>query len=213
MMENTEQTTYAEETLEELEPQRRRVWLIGGLVLVVLLGAAAFLAGRLMNGPATAGGEAGFGGGNRLVMSGGPAGQPAKSIDLKVTPAPELPTLRPDVNGLFVERKDNSLFVGTGKVTVAIKAGGGETEAKPEASYDGSLVEVVITQDTQIYHDVTEMDLDDLEANAGVVQQKIEPATIEDIASQSSISAWGRKVGDRLIADVIVFQQAFRVKR
>jgi hypothetical protein len=41
------------------------------------------------------------------------------------------------------------------------------------------------------------------------VQQVVELSTIDDISPQSSISVWGRKAGDRIIADVIVFHSPF----
>jgi hypothetical protein len=57
------------------------------------------------------------GGGRMLIGSvrnvplGGPNGQSVFiSID-EITPAPELPTTKPDITGLFVERKDNTLVV------------------------------------------------------------------------------------------------------
>ena len=57
--------------------------------------------------------------------------------------------------------------------------------------------------------DTTELDPDDPEAT---VQQTVEFGTIDDITPQSSITVWGRKAGDRIIADVIVFSSPFMMK-
>jgi hypothetical protein len=40
----------------------------------------------------------------------------------------------------------------------------------------------------------------------------VELSTIDDITQQSSITVWGRKVGDRVIADVVVFSTPFMMK-
>jgi hypothetical protein len=43
------------------------------------------------------------------------------------------------------------------------------------------------------------------------VQQEVELSSIEAIGEQSMLSVWGKKVGDRLIADVIMFSTPFMV--
>ena len=191
---------------ETPEPQKRRpLWLLGALALVILLAAAAFLAGRLMNRAGSS--EAERGNGPSLMIAkgeGGAAGAVKYQIDLK--PAPELPAVSADTRGILTERKDNSLFVGTGKVTMAVTDGEG---SQPKTSFDGPVVEVVITQDTKIYHDVTQLNPDNPEAT---VQQVVELSTLEAVADNSTISAWGKKVGDRIIADVIFFSQPFMIK-
>ncbi len=177
-----------------------------GAGIVVLLAAAAFMAVRYFNQP---NGEAfGNSDGPMITTQGGPGGVSRKSFKLNVKPAKELPTTKPEERGLFVERKDNSIFIGTGNVTMMAKVKPGE-QPKVDANFSGPKVEVVISANTVIYKDTTKFD----EANPGAeVQQTVEVSTIDDITEQSSITVWGRKAGDRIIADVIVFSSPFMVK-
>jgi len=195
------QAGLAQEELAMQTPARRRgSWIAAALALVIVLGAAAFLAGRLMNRPEVQAGL-GRGSGPRIAISKGGPGGSGVPIELDIKPAAELPQTPPDAAGILTKRKDNSLFIGTGSVTIAASGDG-----KVDTNYDGPVVEVVVTQDTRIYRDVTQIDPDNL---AESLQQQVELATLEDIAGQASISAWGRKVGDRVIADVLFYSQPF----
>jgi hypothetical protein len=60
-----------------------------------------------------------------------------------------------------------------------------------------------------IYKETTELDPEDPGAE---VQQTVELSTIDEITEQSSITVWGRKAGDRVIADVILFSTPFMMK-
>jgi hypothetical protein len=177
-------------------------YLIGAGV-VILLAAAAFMAVRYFTQPK--GGAMNDSGGPMISM-GGPGGKRAFKLNLK--PAKELPATNPTERGLFVERKDNSIFVGTGNVTVIAKAKPGE-QPKIDSNFSGPKVEVVISADTVIYKDTTKLDEQDPGAE---VQQTVELSTIDNITQQTSVTVWGRKAGDRVIADVIVFSSPFMVK-
>jgi hypothetical protein len=109
---------------------------------------------------------------------------------------------------MFVERKDNSIFIGTGDVNVIVEAQPDE-EPQMDANFSGPKVEVVISSDTVVYKDTTELDPENPGAQ---VQQTVELSTIDDITEQSSITVWGRKAGDRIIADVIVFSTPFMIR-
>jgi hypothetical protein len=109
---------------------------------------------------------------------------------------------------MFVERKDNSIFVGTGQVNVMVKAEPGE-DPEVDSSFSGPKVEVVVSADTVIYKDTTQLDPEDPGAE---VQQTVELSTIDEITEQSQITVWGRKAGDRIIADVILFSSPFKMK-
>ena len=79
--------------------QNKKSMIIMGL-LVLLVGAAAFIGGRMLNQRA---GPTGLGlpRGNGDMMS----------VSIQITPASELPTTRPETLGSFVERKDNSIIL------------------------------------------------------------------------------------------------------
>lgn len=180
--------------------------IVGLVLLVLLVGAAAFIGGRMLNG--NVGPLFGLGmplGGKGMV-----------SISVQVTPAPELPTTEPEVTGLFVERKDNSIFVssvsmkGGGKGFV-VQSGGGEVSVSGPES-DGPKKEVIVTGDTTIYLENTKFP----EPNPGenqVIQQSVTEGSLDDLTSDAFVTVWGRKSGDRIIAEVLFISKPVMFKR
>lgn len=185
-------------------PRRSVLPYIIAIGVVILLAAAAFMAVRYFVQPRNAIAD---GPGGNIISVGGPGGE-MQTFKLDIKPAEELPSARPDEAGIFVERKDNSVFIGTGDVTVMAKAEPGQ-EPKVDSNFSGPKVEVVISSDTVVYKDTTKLDPDNPGAE---VQQTVELSTIDEITEQSSISVWGRKAGDRIIADVVVFSTPFMIK-
>lgn len=179
-------------------------WL-GLIVLIILLVAAAFVGGQLLN--RSAGSQTGGANGPGLIVSGGgpPGGGPAGSgpVELKVTPAAELPTIQPETQGLFVRREDNSLFIGTGQISMMVSA-----EGDSSTNFDGPIVEVVVNGDTLVYKEVSLLPGPPTGGEIEqVIQQQVEEGTIEEIGEQSQITVWGRKVGDRIIADILLYSE------
>ena len=176
--------------------------ITGGIVIV--LAAAAFMAVRYFVQPKNAarGPEAA-----NVISIQGPDGQ-SQTFSLNIAPAVELPPSQPTEIGMFVERKDNSIFIGTGEIDLRVEAAPGE-EPQVDSNFTGPKVEVVISSETVIYKDTTELDPEDPGAE---VQQTVELSTIDDITEQSSIMVWGRKAGDRIIADVIMFSTPFMIR-
>ena len=175
-----------------------------GAGIVIVLAAAAFMAVRYFVQPRN---SALGGPGENIISVQGPDGQ-AQTFALNIAPAEELPDRQPDEIGMFVERKDNSIFIGTGEISLQVEAAPGE-ELQVDSSFSGPKLEVVVSSDTVIYKDTTELDPENPGAE---VQQTLELSTIDEITEQSSIMVWGRKAGDRLIADVIVFSTPFMVR-
>ncbi|HET9914115.1 MAG TPA: hypothetical protein VFQ13_19635 [Anaerolineales bacterium] len=192
------------EIQETPTPRKSVMPYVIGIGVVVLLAAAAFMAVRYFAQPQNAAG--GGPGGKNVITLGGPGGE--QTFELNVKPAEELPDTEPDEAGIFIERKDNSVFIGTGDVTVRAKAEPGE-EPEIDTDFTGPKVEVVISADTVIYKETTQLDPEDPGAE---VQQTVELSTIDEITEQSSITVWGRKAGDRIIADVILFSTPFMMK-
>ena len=183
---------------------------MSAIMLVVVLVGAAFLAGKLMNKQST--------GPMRQIISGEPGGiingssdlsgvqvSEGSSIPIDLKPALELPTTPPETNGVFTRRVDNSIFLGTGSLGITVLAGpsGSGEEANP--SYDGPEVEIVVTKETRIYRDVTPFDIN---LPSGSIQQTVEIGNLDDFNSMTMITVWGRKIGDRIVADVILYQAA-----
>ena len=168
---------------------KKRILIIGGaVVLVLLLASAAFVGARLLTGQGLLPGQAATGGNGRNQN----------------IPAKELPQTSPDVSGVFDHRKDNSIFVGTGQLgKMVTKDQSGNVHVS--LTHAGPTVEVVITPQTKIYLDVTSQHYTDQQLRNGSVQQIVEPGSLDEIGQNSIVNAWGKKTGDRIIADVLLY--------
>jgi hypothetical protein len=152
--------------------QTRRLYLILGIV-IPLVSVAAFIAGRWIDR--------------------GSLGEEQVS---HVTPAAEIPTTLPEVSGLLVERKDNTVIL----QTVSFDAGSGWAlgeSNEPMDTTSGPKVEVVITGETTLYRT-------NYEVGGSAIQQTVAETTLDDLNSQMMITVWGRKEGDRIIADLLL---------
>jgi len=167
--------------------------IAGILALAILLTVAAFVGGRLLNGQDLTGGPS-----NGQTHAGG--------SEVHFIPAKELPQHPGDVNGLFDHRKDNSIFVGTGPVSIIVqKNEAGNTRLS--SKHDGPTVEVVVTTQTIVYEDVTSKQFNGQPPAEGQqVQQVLEPGSLDKIGQNGMITVWGRKTGDRFIADVLLYE-------
>src|SRR5688500_6877418 len=91
-------------------------------IVVLLVGAAAFIGGRMLNQNV---GPAGLG---------GPPGSNSNAFSVQLIPAEELPKTAPEVTGPFVERKDNTIVV----ASIPLDAGqGGVVEYNEGDESDG----------------------------------------------------------------------------
>src|SRR5687768_8910095 len=190
--------------------QNKKMILVFG-VLVIVVGAAAFVGGRMLNQRA---GPMGLGlplGGNGQIMS----------ISIQITPAPELPTTQPELIGSFVERKDKTIFIqsvsmeaGKGGVVVQSSSGGdGEEFSGSPLDNSGPKVEVVITAETMIYLETTQPPSAPTSGETQVLQQTVEGGSLDDLTSQSFVTVWGRKSSDRIIAEVVFISNPVMFKR
>ena len=119
-----------------------------------------------------------------------------------IIPAKELPALQADVNGVFISRTGSTITIGTGVTTLGMTSSesGGIT---PEATFNGPTYEVVITKDTIIYKDTT--NFDNGASTSSKIQQTVAPGSLDDLNSISDISVWGKKTGDRYVADTVLY--------
>ena len=177
---------------------KKRMLTIGGIVaLLLLLGGAAFVGGRLLNGQGLPGGSPG------MFLGGGDGKNTRIDLD-DILPAKELPQTPADVRGLFDHRQDNSIFVGTGRVQIMVnKDQSGNVQTS--SNHDGPTVEVVVSSQTTVYQDVTMKQFNGPPPSGQKIQQVLEPGSLDDIGQSSLITVWGRKTGDRFIADVLVY--------
>jgi hypothetical protein len=140
------------------------------------------------------------------------------SVMVNVIPAKELPTTQPTLMGPFVERKDKTIFIQSvslkaGGKGVVVSKGGGEVVAGSPSEDSGPKVEVVITNETTIYRDTTQPGEPPSTGETQTVQQTVEEATLDDLNSQSMVTVWGRKSGDRIIADILLYSNPIFFKR
>jgi hypothetical protein len=170
---------------------RKLNFMIG--IFVLLMGVAAFMAGKLLN--------------QRIEPVGlsAPFQGDFRSI---IVPAPELPATLPDVTGPFVERRDNTIIVKTKSLEVGGVVANSPTNTRDQS---GPQVEVLITSKTVIYRDTTQPG-EPFSAENQTVQQTVEKAALDDLDSQLMVMVWGRKRGDRIIADVLMYSDITAIK-
>jgi len=176
--------------------QNKKLYLTLGLA-ILLIGVAAFIGGRMLNGKIG------------IVTLGEPnAGRVSISLD-DITPAPELPHTQPDITGLFVERQDNAITV----QAVSFSSGlGGISGDSPMDENSGIKVEVVVTSVTRIFKDVTQFPAP-VNGEIHNVQQAAAEGILDDLNTQSFLTVWGRRSGDRIIADVLFYMNPESMKK
>ncbi|MBI3942844.1 MAG: hypothetical protein HY326_07510 [Chloroflexi bacterium] len=181
--------------------------IIAAILLIAILIGAAFVGGRLLsNSQQTA--EAG--GGGRTMMIQANNGSGPVNVKLKINPAPELPNRPAEASGVFAKRQDNSIFVGTGNIRLAVEVDGSTGKRAVSATSDGPQVEVVIGRDTTIYRDDTDFTLDkagSMTSGEKTIQQVISPTdSLDEIDKNTELQVWGEQRGDRVIAQVLVYR-------
>lgn len=194
----------------------KRMILMGGLVLLVLglLGGGVYTAVQLLAPQAeAASGEAeARGSGGRVMQSVmSQNGGPPVAVQTTILPAPELPDEPSAAFGVLVSREDNTLLVGTGNIDLEV-----DIEVNPETGQestsliprtDGPQLEVVITPDTLIYRDVTDLSIPpDQESGEREIVQQVRPVdSADDVTGNLELEIWGERRGDRIVATVLVY--------
>jgi hypothetical protein len=160
---------------------------------VILLAGGAFMATRLLNAKAPPSSD----GISGAPVTSGDGGSKTTSIQVQMDRSADLPQGKADLSGSVNEVKDNSIFV-----QPTSKVGGGAN------ANSGPAIEVVITQDTIIWRDVSFDNIPKPQpGSAGQslhIQQKLEPADMSQIIQENMVTVWGQRRGDRIIADVVV---------
>ena len=173
LMENREVVTQPDEPAPSVvaaKPRRTGLIVIGVLVLVGLLAGAAFVGGRLLNQTTPQNGSRG------RTLQGGPNGGQGTSVE--ILPAEGLPDDKPTAVGVFVERKDNSVFVTPGtEFSVRVDRNG---NVDTTTNGNGDKLEVVVTGDTTIYKSVMPNDMPPGGVPDGKVQQQLAPGSLDE---------------------------------
>ncbi len=169
---------------------------VGVAALILLLGGAGFVGGRLMSGPDVNSDDP------MMRVSGSDDVRTDLGVLLDVGPAAELPDAPSDVSGPFLRREDNSLFVGTGSFSAVL------VDGKWELRHDGPVVEVIATHDTLIYLDDTLLQLGGV-APSGPVKQDLTPGSLAEIDNAPIIIHHHPNIlWDRLLSPIPIIHSA-----
>ena len=201
---NTATTNPTESEMEEQEKRKvsKKWWIIGGIALVLLLAAGAFIGGMWMVGQAT---------GMSSFMD--PEAFAAELVKLEETPDEP-----PEMAGAVKSVDDNSIFISTLNSTGAFVHGPGASLS------EGPEVEVVVDRNTALLADVTAEDFDfsgmmsgdgdgmgmGMPENEEVSEfanseRVIEPGLLEDVEPGTMIWIWGERSGDRINATAVLY--------
>ena len=99
-----------------------------------------------------------------------------------------------------------------GRKGVVVQSGGEGEQSLSGPKADGPKKEVVITGETTIYLEDTEFG-EPQPGQTNVVQQSVTTGSLDDLSSQSFVTVWGRKNGDRIIAEVLFISNPVMFKR
>lgn len=109
-----------------------------------------------------------------------------------LNPAEVLPDGPSTIFGVVDHYEDKSIFVTQLPSLDTIIATGNVEK--------GPIVEILVVNDTIIYRDVTSG-----EVVNGVVQEEVAPGSVDDIEKGSLINVWGEQRGDRIVAEVVKY--------
>jgi hypothetical protein len=175
----------------------------------IFLASGAFLAGRLFNleGNLFSGSIFSADGINEMM-----------SAEIEMTPAAEVPGLPQIANGIFLSRTDNSIaileFVGN-------TFGGNSQEVVSVPLDDGTTItgagngtkntDILITSQTKIYKDLTDYQ-EAIDKGLKSLQQVMTEGNIDELNRLSHLRVWGRKNGERVIADTIIYSNPMTIE-
>ncbi len=165
---------------------RRALLILGGVLLVALCAAGAYMAGRLIK-----------------------VAPPNGREPWDVQRAGELPAGPADVIGFVTQRGDSSLFIGTAQLSVAISQ---EDPTDVRTGYNGPVVEVVANRNTTIYRNATERPTPPAAGQTAQIQQAVVPGWLDGIGTNTILTVWGSRSGDRIVARVLLYSDPTLIK-
>jgi hypothetical protein len=178
-------TTVSEPVTLPAKRSRKGWWVVGIVAAVtaalVLVGGVV-VAGRL-SAPSQEGRGEGFLG---------------QRLNFQIAAAKELPTATPAVRGVVTQRVDHTLTVQ-------------QRNGDPGSNANTQLTDVIVSGETTLYHDITQMDFNG-QSPSSAIQQKVEPGSLEAINPNSRVTVWGEQSGNQITAKVLVYSDlsAFR---
>jgi hypothetical protein len=157
------------------------------VLLVVLLATAAFVGGNLLRKQDAT----------------------SEKDDLNIITAEGLPETSFELVGGVISQDGNSLFVQVIQMNEALGLIGGKGVDKKGDIDSGPPTEVVITHETEFFRDATwdpYFSGKASKSNLGnEIQQEIVPGSAEEIGPGSSVTVWGERNADRVVAELILY--------
>ena len=199
----------------------------GALALIAGVVVAAIIGVQLVGGGATASGPEDTYTGpepirsmqiveEREIDDGTGVKRQSAVLNIDTLPAPEVPQTKPDAFGVLLSVDEDGLTIGTGSIELDLEVTilqGGDPDRQIVLSHDGPDLKVVLTPDTAIFRENTEMPGRDLGAavfQSGriVVQQIVSPVdSIDGLGGNIEVQVWGTEQGDVLVAEVLVYRE------
>lgn len=205
-------------------PKKKSVlWLVMGIALVVILGGAAFVGGKLLGQQKQTDSDSKF--------------------DVDFIQSEEIPKEDPLISGSVMSVDGDTLTVMSFNMSQTLGDSGGAEEVivqefEVEVNEDGSIddtalpvfvnedgekIEIVVTNKTEVYQDVTDFgepitlqdgqDINSMELDLpDTIEMKVEKSTAEEIGPSSIVTVWGERKGDRVIASFILFTAPFSIQ-
>ena len=155
---------------------------------MIVIGVAAYVAGRMFNSGVSPVAQDGSILGNQEFTF---------SSTNNVTPAPELPATSPEIVGLYVAMLDNTMTV-----QIVANLGGIAGDLSVDVN-SAPKIEVIITSKTTIYRNVTQLD-----ESSTDIEQQVEESTLESLSPPAMISVWGNRSGDRIVARILLYSNS-----
>jgi hypothetical protein len=175
---------------------------------IIFLAGGAYFAGRLFNNQANP-----FSG----TITSPDGSTTSMTIDMEMTPAAEVPVLPEIASGIYIDHVDNIITINE----FSTNAMGGNSEVVVSVSEDGSIsadagddakkTEVLINTKTKIYRDDTDL-MKAVDEGKKSIQQILSEGNIDEMNNMTFLSVWGRKNGDRIIADTIIYTSPLSIK-
>jgi len=122
----------------------------------------------------------------------------------------ELPDTAAAADGIFKSQDGDTIMVGTGSINVEIEVeqiNDQEPVMAVAASHSGPELEVLLTDDTQIYFETTaepKPTQADLDAGEMTLPRSIEPGSLDQLGEDKMVQVWGPRDGDTITAEVLV---------
>ena len=137
-------------------------------------------------------------------------------LDIDTLPAAEVPQTKPDAFGVLLSVDEDGVTIGTGSIELDLEVtvlDGQEPDRQIVLSNDGPEVKVVLTPDTLLFREDTEMpghDIGDTVFQSGriVIQQIVSPVdSLDGLGGNVEVQVWGTEQGGALVAEVLVYRE------